>query len=389
MRSYKVTLGLAAMSLLGGALSACSSTPTLPDMATVTDLRRQTDFATATPKGVYTMSNDVADNQIFVYARAADGTLTALSSFSTAGKGTGASLGSQNSLIFDSTINMFFAVNAGDNSISMLSLKSDGTLTLLYKILSGGVKPVSITETGGIVYVVNAGDNFMPANIAGFQVAGSTLTAIPSSIKPLSSSNPGAGPAQIQFVPGGATLVATEKTTNKIDTFTVAAGVASNPLAQNSLGVTPYGFAFSATGKLIVTEAAAGAATKGTASSYVISAAGTLTTVSNQVASNQGAPCWVVVSGANAFVSNTQSNNITAYSIGPDGMLSLLANGQSGMAGMGPTDLAITEANDYLYVLNGGSDSLSIFAVSAAGTLTKKPQDFPGLPANAVGLVAR
>ena len=136
---------------------------------------------------------------------------------------------------------MFFAVNAGDNSVSMLSLKTDGSLTLLYKILSGGVKPVSVTETGGIVYVVNAGDGFMAANIAGFQVSGSTLTAIANSIKPLSTTMAGASPAQIQFAPGGATLVVTEKTTNKIDTFTVAGGVPTGPNAQNSSARLPTG----------------------------------------------------------------------------------------------------------------------------------------------------
>ena len=387
MRSYKVTLGLAAVSLLG--LSACSSTASSPDLGTtVADLRRQTDLVTPVPKGVYTMSNDVADNQIFVYSRAADGTLTALNSFSTGGKGSGAALGDQNGLIFDATINMFFAVNAGDNSISMLSLKSDGTLTLLYKILSGGVKPVSVTETGGVVYVVNAGDNFMPANIAGFQVSGSTLTPIPNSIKPLSSSNPGAGPAQIQFAPGGAILVVTEKTNSKIDTYTVAAGVASSPMPQNSVGITPYGFAFSANQKLIVTEAVSGTAMKGTASSYSIAATGGLTPVTSQLPSLQSSPCWIVVSGNNAFVSNAQSNNITAYSVTTDGSLSLLANGVSGTTGMGPTDEAVTEGNDFLYVLNSGSHSLSIFGLNSAGTLTKK-QDYTGLPANAVGLVAR
>ena len=124
-------------------------------------------------------------------------------------------------------------------------------------------------------------------------------------------------------------------------------------------------------------------------SSYAIAAGGALTTVSNQLPSMQTSPCWVVVSGNNAYVSNATSGTISAFSVGADGMLTLLANGNSGTTGMAPTDEAVTEANDYLYVLNSGSHSLSIFAVSANGTLTRKPQDFPNLPANASGLVAR
>ena len=95
MRSYKVTLGLAAMSLLGAGLSACSSSESSADMGKAADLRHAADLVPATVKGVYTMSNDVSDNQIYVYARAADGTLTALNSYSTGGKGSGSALGAR------------------------------------------------------------------------------------------------------------------------------------------------------------------------------------------------------------------------------------------------------------------------------------------------------
>ena len=230
----------------------------------------------------------------------------------------------------------------------------------------------------------------MAPSITGFQVSGASLTYLPTATKSLSSNQAGLNPAQIQFAPGGGTLVVTEKSTNKIDTFVVAGGIAGTANAQDSKGTTPYGFAFSANQQLIVTEAATMMPTKGTVSSYSLAATtGTLTAISNQVGNGQTAPCWVVVSGNNAFVTNTATNNVSAYTVGTDGMLSLLANGNSATTGMGPTDEAITEGKDFLYVLNSKDHSLSTFAVTTAGTLTKKGQDLTGVPANAVGLVAR
>lgn len=392
MHSTRIALGLTTASLLslglGLGLSACSESGTsgTTDLGRVTDQGGPPDLLPTLPKGVYTMSNDVADNKIFAYSRAADGTLTPLGSFSTGGKGTGAGLGNQNGLVFDPAQNLFYAVNAGDNTISMLSLKPDGTLTLLSKALSGGFMPVSIAYYGNTVYVVNAGDTFAAGNISGFQVNGGALTPIPSSIKPLSAATP--GPAQIQFTPNGSVLVVTEKMAGKISTYTVTSGLASGPMAQMSAGTTPFGFAFSANQKLIVSEAFSGAATQGATSSYSIDQAGVVTPVSSSIKSQQTAPCWVAVSGNVAYVTNAQSNNITAYNVAADGTLTLVGNGASATTGMGPADEDVTDNNEFLYVLNTRDHSISTFAINADKTLTKK-QDLAGVPNSANGLVAR
>ncbi|MFO0573115.1 MAG: hypothetical protein U1A78_03885 [Polyangia bacterium] len=389
MLYHKLALGMAASSLMGLlGLSACSDSQTnnSSDLGSNTDIRMNTDLTPQTPKGVYTMSNEVAENKIYAYTRAADGTLTPLGSYTTGGKGTGAGLGNQNGLVFDAAQNRFFVVNAGDNTISMLALQQDGSLSLLTKVLSGGLTPVSITVSGSTVFVVNAGDAFTPSNISGFQISGNTLTPIAGSIKPLSIATP--GPAQIQFAANGAVLVVTEKMTSKIDTYTVAAGVPTGPMVQPSKGTTPFGFAFSGNGKLIVSEAFTANPNMGATSSYSLDAAGTLTAVSSSVQSGQTAPCWVAVAGNTAYVTNAQSNNITAYTIGTDGALTLVGNGASAQTGMGPTDEDVTDNNEFLYVLNSRDHSISAFAINADKTLTKK-QDFPGIPQSANGLVAR
>src|SRR5262249_26221619 len=157
-------------SVCGFGLLACSGGTNMPDMGKPMDMVRPVDMVPPGPKGVYTLSNDVNDNQLFVFSRAADGTLTPKTPVSTGGRGTGVSLSDQGALAFDPMLNRFFAVNAGDNSVSMLALNMDGSVTLLFKALTGGVKPVSVTEYGGNVYVVNAGDNFTNSNISGFQI---------------------------------------------------------------------------------------------------------------------------------------------------------------------------------------------------------------------------
>lgn len=385
MHSLQHTLGLTLLSVLGSGLLACGG-----GGGPAADLGHGADAGThinpGAPKGVYTMSNDPSDNRIYVYSRAADGTLSALNSFSTGGKGAGAGLGNQNGLTFDSAQNLFFAVNAGDNSISMLALKTDGSLALLAKVPSGGIRPISITNWQNTVYVLNAGDLTMPANISGFQISGTGLSAIPNSMQPLSMAAP--GPAQIQFAPGGKVLVVTEKMTSMITTYTVNAGVASAPIAQASKGMTPFGFAFSAGEQLIVSEAAGGNANQGSTSSYVLSTSGMLTSVSIKITSNQTAPCWVAVAGAYAYVANAGTNNITGYKIATDGSLSLLGNGVSASTGMGPTDEDATDDNAFLYVLNARDHSLGAYAINADGSLTRK-QDYTGIPTTANGLVAR
>src|SRR6185436_20252447 len=98
------------------------------------------------PKGVYTMTNDAAANKILTFNRAADGSLEPTGAFTaTGGTGTGAGLGNQHGLVFDQAQNLFFAVNAGNNTISMLSLEVDGSLKLLSNVASGGVRPISVT----------------------------------------------------------------------------------------------------------------------------------------------------------------------------------------------------------------------------------------------------
>ena len=339
--------------------------------------------APTAPPAVYVLSNDKTSNSVVVYARGADGSLSPFGTYATGGLGTSAALGNQGGLVFDAAHERLFAVNAGDDSISMLALRPDGSLTLVSKIGSRGSRPVSLTVAGDVLYVVNAGvDAGDVANISGFRIAQAGLTAIAGSTQPLSSATP--GPAQIQFSPDGKVLVVTEKATDMIDTYVVTAGVAAAPSPQPSSGQTPFGFAFTSNGTLVVSEASGAAAGAGSVSTYALSADGTLT-LKDHAAGQQSAACWTVVVGARAFVANTLSNTVSGYTVDKDGKLTSPSLTDVGMR---PGEEAVTVGGDFLYTLNGGERALSVLAVAPGGVLTRKPE-FVGLPEFSSGLIAR
>jgi 6-phosphogluconolactonase len=341
--------------------------------------------ATSAPAAVYIMSNDAVSNEIIEYTRSTTtGALAPFGEYPTGGAGTGMGLGSQGALIFDATSNHFFAVNAGDSSISELALDVDGSIHLLSSVPSGGTAPTSLTFSGTTLYVLNAGSATVAANISGFTVDPGGLIPIPNSAQPLSSAQPGA--EQISFVQNGLVLVVTEKGANNIDTFVVSAGVAA-PGVFTSAGtaMAPYGFGVSGNGLLVVSQATP---TTG-ASSYSISATGVVTTDTAFVADGQLAACWVAVVNDTAYALNAHNATISAYTIAPaTGAITLLGNGVAATTGMGPTDVAASPDGAFLYTRNGAGQSISSWPIATEGALGTVTT-FAGSPAASSGLVVR
>lgn len=340
---------------------------------------------------VYTLSNAASGNAVVVFDRAADGTLMGAGSYPTGGHGTGKGLGSQGAIALSEDGTWLFAVNAGSDSISVFRVRPQG-LTLVDRQPSGGMMPISLTNRGSLLYVLNAGDTANAgANITGFRIGWTgRLLPIDGSTQPLSQAT-GVGPAQVSFAPDGDMLVVTEKATNRIDTYKVGwNGAASAPTVHDSAGKTPFGFDFGKRGTLVVSEAFGGAANASALSSYHVSEAG-LSVVSASVLTNQTAACWVVVTGNGkyAYTTNTGSASISGYGIGANGSLTLLnsVSGDTGAASH-PLDMALTRNSQYLYALDFGTQAISAFSVQADGSLTPV-MGVTGLPMTAVGLAAR
>ncbi|MGH2554304.1 MAG: lactonase family protein [Actinomycetota bacterium] len=332
---------------------------------------------------VYAMTNDASGNEVVVYDRKQNGSLTLVGSVGTGGLGTGAGLGSQGALTLSPNAKWLFAVNAGSNDISQFSVHPDGGLSLVDVESSGGETPVSVTFHSRLLYVLNAGSD----SISGFLVNRSGLSPLPGSTRPLSGA--GTGGAQVEFSPAGDLLVVTEKATNIIDTYTVGEdGLPSGPQTHPSEGQTPFGFAFRRR-HLIVSEAFGGAPGASALSSYFAARSGDLTPISSSVPDGQTAACWVVIAkGRFAYTTNTGSNNISSYTIGRHGELTLL-DPMAGVTGGAPTDAALSRGDRFLYALNSMDGTISWFRVRANGSLLGPVSRVGGLPpGSAVGIAA-
>ena len=335
---------------------------------------------------VYIMSNSASGNQVIVYTRAADGTLTWKANYATNGLGiTGLTGSNQGGLVLSEDGQWLIVVNAGSNDISLFSVNHKG-LTLTDRTSSRGTMPISVTVHGNIVYVLSSGGAESTGNIAGFALRDGQLSEISGSVQPLSGVT---APAQISFNPSGTVLVVTEKSTNKIDTFLVNDhGVASAPNLQASSGGTPFGFDFTPSGALLVSEAAGGPSGTSAVSSYGISDSGSLTTLSASVPDTQLAACWLVVTGNGqfAYTDNAHSTTISSYTIAGNGQISLL-NSNAATVGGANLDMALARNSRFLYIFDNSDHAIVAYEVHADGSLTWL-QSTSGIPAGADGLAA-
>jgi 6-phosphogluconolactonase (cycloisomerase 2 family) len=328
---------------------------------------------------VYTETNDASGNAVVVFQRAYNGTLTRLGMVSSGGLGTGTELGSQGAVAVSDNNQWVFAVDAGSNQISSFLITPNG-LALIGAVDSGGQMPISLTQNGDRLFVLNAGGD---GNISGFHIdENGALTAMADSTRPLSGS--ATNPAQISFTPDGQKLIVTERATNSIDVYTIDYfGAVSGPNVQVSSGPVPYGFAVDRFGHLIVSEAGTN-----TMSSYAIDTwSGDLSVISGSVATKQMAPCWVTIAGNGryAYTTDAASNTITGYQIIPNGRLRLLnKNGLTATTGVHPTDMAIGANGRYLYARNSDG-TINAFRVGNDGSLAPLA-GVTGLPNGTTGL---
>ena len=362
----------------------------------VATLRPSTTTAAVNLKSgaVYVMTNQVS-NAIAAFDRAPDGTLTAAGTFSTGGAGNPVAqagdpptdpLASQGSLILSD--NFLFAVNAGSNEISVLSIGKNA-LTLVDKVSSGGVRPICLTVHENLLYVLNEGGT---PNITGFTISDTgQLTPLAGSTRPLTAGS-AADPAEVSFNDDGTLLAVTEKAANLIDVYVVGSdGVAGPPHSNPSNGMTPFGFAFDDRNNLIVSEAMGGVPNAAAVSSYIAALNGTIDVVSGSVRDFQTAACWIVItnSGRYVYTTNTGTGVVSSYTLSSDGTLTLLNSVAANVgANTFPIDMALNNSSRYLYVLANGLQTVEAFSVAPDGSLTKI-DSAGGLPFGTQGIAAR
>jgi 6-phosphogluconolactonase len=335
---------------------------------------------------VYVQTNDATDNEVIVFSRAEDGALALLGRYSTRGRGTGLPhLASAGSVVLSDDGRWLLVVNAGSDELSLFAVQPDGLL-LTDRVGSGGSKPTSVAVSDELVYVLNNGT----PNISGFNLTDRKLMTLADSTRPLSSAD--ADPAQISFTPGGGALIATERGTNSISSYVIdQRGYAQGPTTIKSSGQTPYGFALTKDGSLIVSEAFGGATGAAAASSYAMSGAAELTLVSGTVGDTRSEVCWVALTNDDrfAYVTNFGDGTVSCYEITGDGGLKLHDSvaGSTGQSEKGLRDEAMSGDGRYLYAIDADAQKLFGWAVGQGGHLTPTGA-FGGLPDTVAGLAA-
>ena len=348
--------------------------------------------AFASGGAVYTLSNQVAGNQILSFDRTDDGKLTPGPAINTGGLGTGSGLGNQNAIVLSNDNRFLFAVNAGSNNVSVFKFRGN-TPELIDLEPALGVRPISITQHGKWVYVLNAGDATHAAGIQGFWLNNSgDLEPLAGASGALSTAQP--GPAQIQFNTAGDSVVVTEKGTNLVDVFSLDKhGYPTSASYNPANGITPFGFDFDNKGRLFVAEAFGGGANASALSSYKFGVGNDLQVVTGSAPTTETAACWAVVTKDGKFVytTNAGSGTVSGYRIANEGSVSLL-NGDgvtaSTGAGSAPIDIANSLNGRFIYVLGGGAHSIFTYRVLSNGQLEAIDVD-GGLPVGTNGLAAR
>jgi 6-phosphogluconolactonase len=340
---------------------------------------------------VYVNDNTSGVNTIGGFDRHSDGSLTPMpgSPFVAGGVGSGSGLASQGSLQESSDGRYLLAVDAGSDQLSVLRIKSDGSLRRVGRpVSSNGVNPVSIAVHGRLVYVANAGTSTRTGetNYSGFKLGrgGQLRPLVGSTVTLPDASQPG----DVLFSPDGRKLVGTRVATSLIDSFSVdrdgrLSAAPGSPAPAQRVG--PFGSQFRPTNaaQLYVTNAHDGA-NAGSISAFAVARDGALTTIgASPFPNNQTAPCWVEIShdGRYLFAVNTASGSISSYSIATRGSLTLLQNTPIKAAGT-PEDARLSPDGRTLWVVDPTANAVSGFSVDR-GSLTELPTSPTAAPAGA------
>jgi 6-phosphogluconolactonase (cycloisomerase 2 family) len=335
--------------------------------------------------GVFVQTNEER-NRVLAFARDADGGLGEPASYETGGRGSMAPhLPSQGSVVLSADRRFLLVANAGSGDLSVFRV--DGArLELVATVASGGEAPRSIAERDGIVFVLNTGK----PGIAGFRLTDMGLTPTVGGETALAAAD--ADPAQIGFTPDGKTLLVTQRGANAIAAYPIRDdGTLGEPSAVMSSGPTPYGFAFSSNGTLVVTEAFRAEKGAAAASSYAMGE-GTLTPRTRSLANGMSEICWAVVTPDDrfAYTTNFAESTVSRFAIGSDGSIALedAAAASVGDPRPGLRDEGVTDDGRFLFAIDADGGSVLGWRIGMDGSLSTAGS-WKGLPNTIAGLAAR
>ena len=381
---------LAAVALIAAACSSDGATDTAA--APVDDAEapaaETTEAAPADDAGigaVFVATNDLENNEIVSFERAADGTLTTVGSFATGGAGStdfdgGEGLDpliSADSIVVNEDESILITVNAGSNTVSTFAINDDYSLESLSVVDSGGVGPNSVAIYEDSVFVTNIDrdgyafeDPETPraepndeGNVVGFSISDGELT--PTGY----SADLDNRPANIAFSDNGERII--------VSSITSGSAVLPGDYAEASI----YSFDIDEDGALSLADT-------GTSTERENAEGRNLPSAIDFDISVQGDREFIVVTEAREFNSEgappafpaLQAGSVSVYELNADSTLTLT----EGDLATGPTDDNLFGADgqqltacwiDFhgngttFFVSNAINASISSFSLNADGTV--------------------
>jgi 6-phosphogluconolactonase len=338
-----------------------------------------------TSSGAVYVQTNAAPNEVIAFRRAADGSLDLIGSVATGGDGDDSPhLQSQGSVTLTGDGQYLLVTNTATGDLSVFSVAADGSIELRERVHTGST-PRSVAERDGLVVVLNTGE----AGLVSFRLSAEGIAPVEGGDQALAANH--TDPAQVAFSPDGSMVVITERATDSIVTYEVTAGGSFGASSQvASEGPTPYGFAFTSGGTLIVTEAFGAQKGAAAASSYAI-LDGSLVARTSSVGNGRSEICWAVVTPDDrfAFTTNFADSAVSRYAIASDGSLSL----EDAMAGIsvegmpGLRDEDLSSDGRFLYAIDADGGRIYGWSVEAEGAL-EPVGSWGGVPATVAGLAA-
>jgi 6-phosphogluconolactonase len=333
-------------------------------------------------QGSVFVQTNAAHNEVIAFERAMDGSLTRSGTYSTGGAGDDTPhLTSQGSVTLTRDRQHLLVTNVASGDVSVFAI-GDGQVELT-KTVPVGPAPKSVAEHDGLVYVLATGD----ATIHGFRLVDGDLAPVAGGMRSLSTPDG----AQIGFTPDGRAVIATERGADKLSAFAVGGdGMLGEPRTIESLGATPYGFAISNDGTLVVTEALGAQKGAAAASSYRVDG-DAIEPRTASVGNGRSEICWAVIDadGRFAFTTNFADGAVSRYRIGADGSLTL-EDATAGLTEDGRVGLRDEDLSDdgrFLYAIDADQGEIAGWKVGDDGSLSSIGA-WGGLPTTVAGLAA-
>lgn len=422
----------------------------------IIDVFEEEEEADSFAGAVYVMTNETSGNKIATYGRSEDGSLTFTGSYPTGGLGASFDGGEGlDPLISAYALNItedrefILAVNAGSNTVSIMQVEEDFSLSLTDQVTTNGTGPNSIAIFDEIVYVSNidedgsfAGEPDQEGSLIGYSlteegkltlISGSerSLEARPSAVQ----FSPDGNYLAVSFINGGSAALASGST-DEIVVFEVNAdgSLSANPTGNAASTLPgnpenrnlPSAIGFQIVEELgvnyiLVTEAREFQADgtppafpnlqTGSVSSYRIEADGSLSPViedvlaGSSISDGQRTTCWIAVSNEQDYlwVSNALPASISTYAFdGTSGSISLINELEiQGTPAASDTDPDIgfettegwidcftDEDGRFLYQLYGLDGTIGVFKIDGS-TLSLVEEETGTLPSeNTQGIVA-